>query len=102
MSEEPGRRGNRTAETRFLGRMLRWASRLAGAAFAVVVLLQALRVPGSRVTGLAGTAVLLAAPFLATVAAGVLYARERRGRLAATALLLLALLCVGAWLGARG
>ncbi len=82
----------------WLGATLRSATVLAAAAFAA-----ALAWPTAR-TALdgAGSAVLLAAPFLVTILAGVAYARRGRGRVAVLAGALLLVLTVGAWLGARG
>lgn len=81
-----------------LGATLRAATRVAAACFAVALLWPAAR----RVLDGAGAAVLLAAPFLVTILAGVAYARRRRRRVALLAGALLGILAVGAWLGARG
>lgn len=82
----------------WLGVTLRAATGLAAAAFAA-----ALAWPAGR-TALdgAGSAVLLAAPFLVTILAGAAYARRGRRRVAVLAAALLLVLTVGAWLGARG
>lgn len=84
--------------TEWLGVALRGATRLAGAAFALALLWPA------AAAGLEGTgaAVLLAAPFLVTILAGVTYVRRGQRRVALLAAALLAVLAVGAWLGARG
>lgn len=85
-----------------LGRLLTWATWLAGAAFAVSVV--AARAGAAR-TDLAsgaaavGSAVLLAAPFLATLVAAVAFARRRAWVETGLAALLLTMLCLGAWIG---
>jgi MFS superfamily sulfate permease-like transporter len=86
--------GGRTPTHALLGGVLRWASRLAGAAFVVALADRSLRVAGA-----AGVAVLLAAPLVAMLVAAVQYSRERDWREAGLALLLLLMLLVGAWLG---
>lgn len=92
----------RRPEDRTLGALLRWSTRLAGAALALAVAVAWLG-PDAEAAGEAGAAVgvamLLAAPFLATLAAAVSFARRGHGREAALAALLLALLLAGAWLG---
>lgn len=55
---------------------------------------------GADAAARVGVGVLLSAPYLATLSAAVHYARERRWPEAALALLLLALLLAGLWLGA--
>lgn len=83
---------------RWLGGALRGATRLAAGAFVL-----ALMWPAARATlDAAGSAVLLAAPFVVTILAGVAYARRGRRRVAVLAAVLLLVLTAGAWLGARG
>lgn len=87
--------GTPAEEAAGLGALLQWAVRLAA------VLLTAALVPWemSGASAVAGVTVLLSAPYLATLSAAVLYGRRRRWREAALALLLLALLVGGLWLG---
>lgn len=82
----------------WLGATLRGATRLAAAAFALALAWTA----AAPTLDAAGAAVLLAAPFLVTILAGVAYARRGRRRVALCAAALLAVLAAGAWLGARG
>lgn len=82
----------------WLGGTLRAATRVAAGAFALALLWPAAR---QDLDG-AGAAVLLAAPFLVTILAGVTYARRGQRRVALLAGALLLVLAVGAWLGARG
>lgn len=84
--------------TRWLGVTLRGATRLAAAVFALGLAWAA----AGPALNAAGSAVLLAAPFLVTILAGVAYARRGRRRVALFAGALLLVLAVGAWLGARG
>lgn len=85
-----------------LGRLLAWATWIAGAAFGAAVLAAWV---GERASGLrsgaaaAGSAVLLAAPFVATLVAAVVFARRRTWLEASLAALLLLMLSLGAWLG---
>lgn len=67
----------------------------------VAVALLAAVIPwtGADAAARAGVGVLLSAPYLATLSAAVHYVRERRWPEAALALLLLALLLVGLWIG---
>lgn len=84
----------RTRVERLLGVVIRWATRLAAVAFALSIL-----VPGLRLrTAAAGTAVLLAAPFLATLSAALLFGRRGDWRLSLLATLLLCMLGIGALL----
>lgn len=88
----------RTRVERLLGIVIRWATRLAGAAFVL-----SLFVPGARIEmAIIGTAVLLAAPFLATLSAALLFGRRGDWRLSLLAGALLVLLGVGAWLSMHG
>lgn len=84
----PGDRG--------LAVLLRAAVGLAAAGFVVAL------VPGpaSAPAAGAGAAVLLSAPFVATLSAAVSHARRGRAADAALAALLLAALLAGVWLGA--
>lgn len=91
-AESPGGWGARTATHRHLATVLRWASRIAGAAFVVDLLDRRLRVVGLGAAGL-----LLAAPLVAMLVAAVQYARERDWKEAGLALLLLLMLIAGAW-----
>lgn len=78
-----------------LGRLLRTTVWVTGVCLAVA------SVPGpwrSTAAG-GGVAVLLSAPYLATLSAAVLYGRRRSWRNAALSLLLLVLLLAGLWLG---
>lgn len=84
------------ASGRRLGLVLRGATGLAAAAFAISLLWSATR----GWSGAAGAAVLLGAPFLVTVLAGVLYGRRGEWRVAGLAAVLLVILCTGAWIAA--
>lgn len=84
----PGDRG--------LAALLRVAVGLAAAAFLVALLPG----PTTRAAAVVGVAVLLSAPFVATLWAAVVQARRRRAVEAALALLLLAILLAGVGLGA--
>ena len=78
-----------------LGALLQWAVRLAAVLLATAVVPWEL----SGTSAVAGVTVLLTAPYLATLSAAVLYWRRGRWREAALAILLLALLVAGLWLG---
>lgn len=79
-----------------LAPLLRVCALVAGAALLAAVVPWA----GADAAARAGVGVLLSAPYLATLSAAVHYARGRRWPEAALALLLLALLLAGLWLGA--
>lgn len=83
----PGDRG--------LAALLRVAVGLAAAGFLASLLPGGTAAPAAS----AGVAVLLSAPFLATLSAGVSHARRGRAADAALAALLLASLAAGVWLG---
>lgn len=82
----------------WLGVTLRTATRLAGAVFVLALAWPA----GRELLDGAGSAVLLGAPFVVTILAGLAYARRGRRRVALLAGALLLVLVVGAWLGTRG
>lgn len=85
-----------------LGRLLGWATWIAGAAFGASVLAAWTAGDGSGPAAgaaAAGSVVLLASPFLATLVAAAVFARRRAWIEAGLAALLLAMLCLGAWLG---
>lgn len=82
----------------WLGVTLRAATRLAGGAFLLALAWPA----GRELLDGAGSAVLLGAPFVVTILAGLAYARRGRRRVALLAGALLLVLVVGAWLGTRG
>lgn len=86
---------------RLLGALLRWAVRLAGAGFAVALLLRPVPELGRAADPAAGAGagVLLAAPFLGALSAAIFFGRRRRWRDAGLAALLLVLLAAGAWIG---
>lgn len=82
----------------WLGVTLRVATRVAAAVFLVALAWPA----GRELLDGAGSAVLLGAPFVVTILAGLAYARRGRRRVALLAGALLLVLTVGAWLGTRG
>lgn len=81
---------------RALAALLRGAVGLATAALAASLL----PVPGAATVEAAGVAVLLSAPFVATLSAAVSHGRRGRTVDAVLAVALLATLLAGVWLGA--
>lgn len=81
----------------WLGVTLRAATRLAAGAFLLALAWPA----GREALDGTGAAVLLGAPFVVTILAGLAYGRRGRPRVALLAGALLLVLIVGAWLGAR-
>lgn len=88
-----GRRGDSGLDA--LGAGLGWAVRVAAAALALALVPW----PGAGTAADAGVAVLLSAPYLATLVAAIHYHRRGARFDAGLAWLLLLLLVLGLWLG---